>query len=148
MKIMVINGPNINMLGYREPEIYGSETYQDLETLIEEYATNLGSEAIVMQSNSEGEIIDFIHHSISSCDAIIINPGAYTHYSYSIYDALLSVNKPVIEVHISNIHKRDEFRHKSVIAPACIGQICGLGFNGYLFAIDYLLKEIKVEEND
>lgn len=148
MKIMVINGPNINMLGYREPGIYGSETYQDLETLIEEYATNLGSEAIVMQSNSEGEIIDFIHHSISSCDAIIINPGAYTHYSYSIYDALLSVNKPVIEVHISNIHKRDEFRHKSVIAPACIGQICGLGFNGYLFAIDYLLKEIKVEEND
>lgn len=148
MKIMVINGPNLNMLGYREPEIYGSETYQDLETLIEEYAANLGAEAIVMQSNSEGEIIDFIHHSVSSCDAIIINPGAFTHYSYAIYDALLSVNKPTIEVHMSNIHKREEFRHRSVTVPACLGQICGLGFKGYLFAIDYLLNEIKVEDDD
>ncbi len=148
MTVMVINGPNINMLGIREPGVYGEQSYQDLEKCIEDYATNLGAEAIVVQSNGEGEIIDFIHHAMTSCDAIVINPGAYTHYSYAIYDALKAVNMPVIEVHISNIHKRDEFRRKSVTVPACIGQICGLGFKGYLLAIDYLLEKLKVDNND
>lgn len=148
MTIMVINGPNINMLGVREPGIYGEQSYQDLEAYIEDYAENLGAEAIVVQSNSEGEIIDYIHHSMSSCDAIVINPGAYTHYSYAIFDALKAVNMPVVEVHISNIHKRDEFRRKSVTAPACIGQICGLGFRGYRLAIDYLIDTVDSEDND
>lgn len=143
MKIMVINGPNINMLGIREPGIYGENSYQDLEKRVEEHAESVGAEAIVLQSNGEGEIIDFIHHAMSSCDAIVINPGAYTHYSYAIYDALKAVNMPVVEVHISNIHKRDEFRRRSVTAPACIGQICGLGFEGYCLAIDYLVGEAK-----
>lgn len=141
MKIMVINGPNINLLGVREPGIYGESTYADLENYIENYAEQKGIETVVLQSNGEGELIDFIHHSLGSYDAIVINPGAYTHYSYAIYDALLSVGLPVIEVHISNIHKRDEFRHKSVTAPACVGQICGLGFRGYTLAMDYLTEK-------
>lgn len=146
MKIMVINGPNINMLGVREPGVYGENSYADLEKYIEDYAQSLGVEAVVMQSNGEGEIIDYIHYALGSCDAIVINPGAYTHYSYAIFDALKSVNMPTVEVHISNIHKREEFRHKSVTAPACIGQICGLGFMGYTLAIDYLVKNVKADK--
>lgn len=138
MKIMVINGPNLNMLGVREPDVYGATSYADLEKYIEDYAESVGVEAVVMQSNGEGEIIDYIHYALGTCDAIVINPGAYTHYSYAIFDALKSVNLPTVEVHISNIHKREEFRHKSVTAPACIGQICGLGYMGYTLAIDYL----------
>ena len=102
----------------------------------------------MLQSNSEGEIIDYIHHAVTSFDAIVINPGAYTHYSYAIYDALLAAQLPTVEVHISNIHKRDEFRHKSVTAPACCGQICGLGFRGYTLAIDYLIGEVSKGEQD
>lgn len=146
MKIMVINGPNLNMLGIREPEIYGGKTYSDLEEYIESYGEEKGVEIVVLQSNGEGEIIDFIHHALNNYDGIVINPGAYTHYSYAILDALKSVDIPAIEVHLSNIHKRDEFRHKSVTAPACIGQICGLGFRGYRLAMDYLIDEVK--END
>lgn len=145
-KIMVINGPNLNMLGIRQPEVYGNQSYADLETYIEDYAAQIGVEATVLQSNSEGEIIDFIHHALGNYDGIIINPAAYTHYSYAIFDALSSVNLPTIEVHISNIHKREEFRHKSVTAPACIGQICGLGFRGYRLALDYL-KESDINED-
>ena len=145
-KIMVINGPNLNMLGIREPEVYGNKSYADLEAYIEDYAEKIDVEATVLQSNSEGEIIDFIHHALGNYDGIIINPAAYTHYSYAIFDALSSVNLPTIEVHISNIHKREEFRHKSVTAPACIGQICGLGFRGYRLALDYL-KESDINED-
>lgn len=148
MKIMVINGPNLNMLGVREPEVYGNKSYADLENYIEEYAESVGAEVVVMQSNSEGDIIDYIHYALGTQDAIVINPGAYTHYSYAIGDALSSVNLPTVEVHLSNIHKREEFRHKSVTAPSCIGQICGLGFDGYKLAIDYLLANVKGEEND
>ena len=146
MKIMVINGPNLNMLGIREPGVYGNTGYQDLEKMIEDYAAEKGAEAIVLQSNGEGEIIDFIHHAMTSCDGIVINPGAYTHYSYAILDALKAVQLPAVEVHISNIHKREEFRHKSVTAAGCVGQICGLGLRGYLLAIDYLLNEVKPGE--
>ncbi|MEG2584412.1 MAG: type II 3-dehydroquinate dehydratase, partial [Oscillospiraceae bacterium] len=120
----------------------GSETYTDLENYVEGYAEKKGVEVIVLQSNMEGEVIDFIHHSLAGeYDGIIINPGAFTHYSYAIYDALLAVGLPTIEVHISNIHKREEFRKTSVTAPACIGQICGLGFMGYTLAMDYLIAE-------
>lgn len=141
MKIMVINGPNLNMLGVREPGVYGEKDYSALENYLEEYGNARNCEVIVLQSNGEGEIIDFIHHALGSTDAIIINPGAYTHYSYAIYDALKAVGLPAVEVHLSNIHQRDEFRHKSVTAPACIGQICGLGFRGYTLAMDYLMEE-------
>ncbi len=146
-KIMVINGPNLNMLGIREPGVYGNQSYTDLEAYIERYAEEHGMEAMVLQSNSEGEIIDFIHHTLGNFDGIVINPGAYTHYSYAIHDALSSVNIPAVEVHISNIHKREEFRHKSVTAPACIGQICGLGFRGYTLALDYLKDTVKSNED-
>lgn len=143
MKLMVINGPNINLLGVREPDVYGKQDYAALEQYIEEYAQQKDCEVVVLQSNGEGELIDFIHHALGNYDGIIINPGAYTHYSYAIFDALMSVGLPAVEVHISNIHKREEFRHKSVTAPACIGQICGLGFRGYTLAMDYLLEEKK-----
>jgi len=146
MKILVINGPNLNMLGIREPGVYGNNSYSDLENYLESYGEKNNCEVIVLQSNGEGEIIDFIHHALGSCDAIVINPGAYTHYSYAIYDALMSVGLPAVEVHISNIHKRDEFRHKSVTAPACIGQITGLGFKGYTLAMEYLLEEVKTDD--
>lgn len=148
MKIMVLNGPNLNMLGIREPAVYGNSTYADLETYIEDYGESNGIEVTVLQSNSEGELIDFIHHALGNYDGIVINPGAYTHYSYAIHDALASVSIPAVEVHISNIHKREEFRHKSVTAPACIGQITGLGFRGYLLAIDYLKEEVASNAKD
>jgi len=147
-KFMVINGPNLNMLGIREPGVYGNKSYTDLEAYIEDYAAKIGVEATVLQSNSEGEIIDFIHHALGNYDGIVINPGAYTHYSYAIHDALSAVALPAIEVHISNIHKREEFRHKSVTAPACIGQICGLGFRGYLLALNYLTKEVTTTDEN
>ncbi len=142
-KIMVINGPNLNMLGIREPEIYGNQTYSDLENYIEEYGEKLGIETIVLQSNGEGEIIDFIHHALGNYHGIVINPGAYTHYSYAIHDALKSVSLPCVEVHLSDIHSREDFRRISVTAPACIKQISGQGFAGYSAAIDRLLEEFK-----
>ena len=140
-KILIINGPNLNMLGIREPGIYGNETLETLTEKIGEKAKELNAEVSFFQSNCEGEIIDEIHKAFTSQDGIIINPGAYTHYSYAIRDAVASVNLPCIEVHISNVHKREEFRHKSVIAPVCKGQICGLGTNGYIYALEELLNE-------
>lgn len=140
MKLLVINGVNLNMLGIREPGIYGSDSLNDLENKIYDWAKNLGVEADCFQSNFEGEIVEKIHSSMGVYDGVIINPGAFTHYSYAIYDAIKSVNVPFVEVHISNIHQREEFRHKSVIAPACIGQICGLGVNGYELAMRALIS--------
>lgn len=139
-KILVINGPNLNMLGKREPGIYGAETLENVYEKINGLAKKLGVEVEFFQSNIEGEIINEIHKTYEGYDGIIINPGAFTHYSYAIHDALTSVKTPAIEVHISNIHKREEFRHKSVTAPACIGQICGLGTDGYLYALEALAK--------
>ncbi|WP_029504437.1 type II 3-dehydroquinate dehydratase [Lachnoclostridium phytofermentans] len=144
MKILVINGPNINFLGIREKAIYGKEDYPYLLSILEEKAKKEGIEIVTFQSNGEGEIIDRIQEAYSDkTDAIIINPGAYTHYSYAIRDALASIEIPKIEVHISNVHKREEFRHVSVTAPVCIGQIVGLGLQGYLLAVDALLSMIN-----
>lgn len=137
-KILVINGPNLDMLGMREPGIYGSETLETLEKKIEKRAAELKAEVSFFQSNIEGEIINCLHSAIGVYDGIIINPGAFTHYSYAIRDALAILKAPVIEVHISNIHKREEFRHSSVTAPMCMGQLCGLGVNGYLYALEEL----------
>ncbi len=140
-KILIINGPNLNMLGLREPEIYGYETLEDICNKIKKRADELNVETEFYQSNIEGEIINAIHRSINDCSGIIINPGAYTHYSYAIHDAISSIKLPVIEVHISNIHKREEYRRRSVTAPACVGQICGLGSNGYIYALEELCHE-------
>ena len=140
-KILVINGINLNMLGIREPGIYGSSTLEDLEKMISEKATELGASVDFFQSNFEGAVAEKIHSALGVYDGIIMNPGAWTHYSYGVRDALGSVKLPCIEVHISNIHKREEFRHTSVTAPECIGQICGLGFKGYLLALEALCDE-------
>jgi len=148
MKIMVLNGPNLNMLGIREPEQYGDRSYSDLENYLEKYFEEKNVEGVVLQSNSEGELIDFIHHAYGTYDGIVINPGAYTHYSYAVFDALKSVSLPAVEVHLSNIHCREEFRRCSVIAPACLGQISGLGFAGYRYAVDYLIKNIGESEDE
>ncbi len=140
MKIMVINGPNLNMLGIREPEIYGNKTFSDLENMIEEYGEEKGIEITSLQSNSEGEIIDYIHYAYGNFDGIVINPGAYTHYSYAIADAISAVSIPTVEVHISDLNKREEFRRISVTKASCIKQISGHGFDGYLEAIDFLCQ--------
>lgn len=143
MKFLVINGPNLNMLGIREPEIYGRFTLSDLERYITDNTKELNAEIDFFQSNTEGEIINKIHAAHGVYDGIVMNPGAYTHYSYAIRDALASISVPCIEVHISNIHKREEFRHKSVTAPECRGQICGLGYYGYVLAIEAFVNEAK-----
>ena len=135
-RYLIINGPNLNMLGAREPGIYGNDNYETLCAMVREKAEQLGVEVDFFQSNSEGAIIDAIQGAYGVMNGIVINPGAYTHYSYAIHDAIKSVNIPAVEIHISNIHKREEFRHKSVTAPACIGQICGLGLFGYILALE------------
>lgn len=137
-KILVINGPNINMLGIREKNIYGRQDYKSLCEYLRAVAFQLGLEIELYQSNYEGDIVTVIQQAYGKFDGIVINPAAFTHYSIAILDALKAVNIPTIEVHISNIHQREEFRHKSVTAPACVGQICGLGFKGYALALEYL----------
>ena len=139
-KFLVINGPNLNLLGKREPGIYGKQSYAALCRLIEDYAAAHNAEAVCFQSNHEGAIIDEIHAADGVYDGIIINPGAYTHYSYAILDALKAVDTPAFEVHISDITDRESFRAVSVTAPACVGQIYGLGFEGYLRAMDHFLE--------
>lgn len=137
MKILVINGPNINFLGIREREIYGAESYDYLVKLIEEKAEKENLDIDMFQSNHEGAIIDRIQEAYNDgTEGIVINPAAYTHYSIGIRDALSPLSIPKVEVHISNIHKREEFRHTCVTTPACDGQICGLGLKGYLLGID------------
>lgn len=139
MKLLVINGPNLNFLGIREKGIYGTEDYEYLVTLLENKAKAEGHQIEIFQSNCEGAIIDKIQEAYhTKVEGILINPGAFTHYSYAIRDALASVEIPKIEVHISNVHKREEFRHTSVTAAACTGQIVGLGLKGYVLAMDYL----------
>ena len=141
MKVLVINGVNLNMLGIREPGVYGSENLQSLESHISDAAAKLGAEVDFYQSNFEGEIVEKIHSCMGVYDGVIINPGAFTHYSYAIHDAIKAVDVPFVEVHISNVHAREEFRRKSVTAPACIGQICGFGFYGYEMALNALIKK-------
>ena len=140
MKILIINGPNLNMLGVREPEIYGNETLAAINAYVAEKTAGLGAELDFYQSNCEGEIIDKIHAAHTAYEGIVINPGAYTHYSYAICDALSSVKTPAVEVHLSNIHKREGFRHTSVTAASCRGQICGFGKYGYVMAVQALLE--------
>ena len=140
MRILVINGPNINMLGIREPGIYGSNTYADLCKLIENYAAEKGVEVKLFQSNHEGCIVDEIQSALGNFDGIVINPAAYTHTSVAILDALKSVALPAVEIHISDVSKREDFRQISYAGMACEKSFIGLGFDGYLRGIDYLLN--------
>ena len=140
MKFLVINGPNLNLLGSREPDIYGRQDYAYLCRMVKEYAAAHGSTADCFQSNHEGAIIDAIQQADGVYDAIVINPGAYTHYSYAIHDALKSIGVPAYEVHISDIHSREAFRQVSVTRPACVGQVYGQGLRGYTMAMDYFLE--------
>ncbi len=139
-KILIINGPNLNLLGTREPEIYGKTTLKDIETQLKDRAEKLSVEIECFQSNHEGEIVDKICAAKNNFDAIIINPAAYTHTSVAIRDAFAAVDIPAIEVHISNVYSREEFRHSSLIAPVVVGQIAGLGIQGYLLALEYFSK--------
>jgi len=146
MKILVINGPNINMLGIREPEIYGSKGYDALQKTVLEEAASLGISADIVQSNIEGEIAGHIQKALGAYDGIVINPAAYTHYSIAILDALKAVNLPAVEVHISNIHAREDFRAKSVTAAGCTGLISGFGPDGYRLALRALYGFLKKQE--
>lgn len=139
MKLLVLNGPNINFLGIREKGIYGTQDYAYLVEMLGDKAAAEGHEIEVFQSNYEGGLIDKLQEAYhTGVEGIIINPGAFTHYSIAVRDALASIEVPIIEVHISNVHKREEFRHVSVTAPVCTGQIVGLGLRGYALAMDYL----------
>ena len=140
-RLLVILGPNLNMVGIREKGVYGTETAETIAEEIMRYAEDNGFEAEVYQSNHEGDLIDKIHASRLEFDGAVINAGALTHYSYALRDAIACVNIPYVEVHMSNIHAREEFRHKSVIAPVCVGQIAGFGKHSYFLAIN-ALKDI------
>lgn len=142
-RILVINGPNLNMLGTRQPEIYGSDTLADIEAACREKAAALQMDIDFFQSNIEGEIVTVIQQARGRFDAVIINPAAYSHTSVAILDALLACDMPIVEVHLSNIHKRDEFRHFSYVSKAATGVICGFGKQGYLLAIEALSAFFK-----
>ena len=141
--ILILNGPNLNLLGTRQPEVYGATTLADVEGMCRDAAARLGLEIAFEQSNHEGVMIDLIHAAKGKHDALVINAGAYTHTSIALMDAVSSVELPMIEVHLSNIHAREEFRHKSYIARVAIGQICGFGAAGYRLSMDAMLGHLK-----
>lgn len=144
MKILVLHGPNLNMLGQREPEMYGAITLAQIDAALSERAQAAGANLLSMQSNHEGALIDFLQAEGFTAQGIIINPGALTHYGLALRDALASLKCPIIEVHISNVYKRESFRHVSVVAPVATGQIAGLGWRGYVLALEWLL-ELRIE---
>src|SRR5687767_9727423 len=143
LKLCVIHGPNLNLLGAREPDIYGTGTYEEMNRRIKEQAKLLDVEVRVFQSNAEGELIDMIHQASDWADGIVINPAAYTHYSYAIRDALAAVRLPIAEVHLSNVHGREDWRRESVISPVTTGQIVGFGINGYMLALSAMKTLIE-----
>lgn len=146
MKILVLNGPNINMLGIREPNLYGTETYETLVQKIKSYCDEKGIETAFFQSNHEGALVDKIQEAFGVFDAIVMNPAAYTHTSVALLDALKAVKIPTVEVHISDVSKREDFRRMSFVRAACFKTICGLGTDGYLRAVDAIIKLLGEEK--
>lgn len=144
MKFLVLHGPNLNLLGKREPEVYGARTLDDINNSLEKLALELGCSLMYFQSNGEAELINAIHGAAADCDGILINPAAYTHTSIAIRDALSAIGLPCVEVHLSNIHTRERFRHKSLTAPVAIGQICGFGIDSYLLGLRALFSHVKM----
>lgn len=143
MKILVIHGPNINMLGTREPDTYGVATMADINSKLQKLAEAKGIKIEFFQSNIEGEIVDKIQSAASGIDGIVINPAAYTHTSVAIRDAIAAMKVPTVEVHLSNIHAREEFRHASLTAPVCLGQICGFGAESYILGLEAIINHIE-----
>ena len=146
MRVLLVNGPNLRLLGARRPEVYGATTLADIEARAAAVAAELGVELDCFQSNSEGALVDKITGALDggvNYDGVVINPAAYTHTSVALRDALEAVERPAVEVHISNVHRREEFRHKSLTAPVCVGQIIGLGADGYEWALRALVKRLR-----
>lgn len=143
MQILLLHGPNLNLLGTREPDIYGAMTLDEINTRLIEVAASHDVKLTARQTNHEGVLIDYIHEARRWANGLVINPGGYTHTSVALRDAIAGVGIPTVEVHLSNIHAREEFRHKSLIAPVCIGQICGLGWYGYQLALEGLIQHLK-----
>ncbi len=143
MRILLINGPNLNMLGTRQPEIYGAQTLAGIEAAVTERAARLGAEVRCFQSNHEGALIDFLQAEARAADAVLINAGAFGHYSIALRDALVATRLPVVDVHISNVYAREPFRHHSVIADIATAQVTGLGWRGYLAALDALIENLR-----
>jgi len=139
IRIQVVHGPNLNLLGQREPDVYGRLTLHEIDEKLRAHASEVGVELRSLQSNDEGAIVDAVHQAIGWADGLVLNPGAYSHYSYAIRDAIAATGLPAVEVHLSNIFAREPFRHRSVVAPVCVGQITGFGWQSYRLAVDALV---------
>ena len=146
MRILLLNGPNLNTLGTREPEIYGTQTLADIERMVAERAASLGADVRAFQANGEGELIDWLQREGPGADGLVINAASYTHTSLALRDTIVAVGIPAIEVHISNVWKREEFRHFSYLSAVCVGAIVGLGAQGYVLAVDAIVEQIRKNE--